>query len=545
MTDAVVVGAGQNGLVAANVLADAGWSVVVLEAEPEPGGAVRSAELFGPGVVSDRFSAFYPLAYVSPALAPLELERHGLRWCRAPEVVANPLPDGRCATLSPDLDRTADSLDRFAGGDGDRWRELHQRWDDLGDLLLEAFLTPFPPVGAAARLAARLGPDRLAEFARFALLPVRRLAAERFAGEGGALLLSGNAMHSGLLPEAVLSGFYGWMLSCIGQGVGFPVPEGGSGNLVAALVRRLEGRGGTVHCGVRVTGIEVRGGRAVGVTTADGSSVSASKAVLADVAAPALYLELVPREALPPRVLDQLQRFQFDPGTCKVDWYLDGGIPWPAGEARRAGTVHVADGLDHYTEVASQLARGLIPERPHLVLGQMTTADPSRSPAGTETAWAYAHVPQLVKGDVGPDGLTGRWDEREGEIFADRIEAVVERFAPGFRSRIRARVVQTPPMLQAADANLVGGAINAGTAELYQQLVFRPLPGLARPRTPVDRLYLASASAHPGGGVHGAPGANAAAAALGAERRRRVATAMGVAAAGGAAARGFRSIRRG
>ncbi len=522
MTDAVVIGAGPNGLVAANLLADAGWSVTVLEAQPEPGGAVRSDHGVHPEYVSDVFSAFYPLAAASPIVRGLELQRDGLRWSHAPHVLAHPLPDGRCAVLDRNRAVTADGLEDFGTGDGEAWVHLCRIWDRLGQDIMHALFTPFPPVRATARLAVRLRGAGGLRLARSLVLPVRRLGEEEFRGEGGRLLLAGNALHADLAPEAAGSGGYGWLLTMLGQAVGFPVPVGGAGALTEALVRRLARRGVTVRCGEPVTEVVVRGGRAVGVRTAGGDRVRADRAVLADVPAPVLYRELVGAGHLPARIFDDLRRFQWDFGTFKVDWALDGRVPWSAPEAARAGTVHVADDVDALTRFAAQLAMGLVPDRPFALLGQMTTADASRSPAGTESAWAYTHVPQTVKGDAGPDGLTGSWDAGEREKLADRIEEQVERFAPGFRGRIRARRILAPPTLQAADANLHGGAINGGTASMHQQLFFRPLPGTGRPETPVPGLYLASASAHPGGGVHGAPGANAARAALRAGGRARV-----------------------
>jgi phytoene dehydrogenase-like protein len=386
--------------------------------------------------------------------------------------------------------------------------------------LTDALMTPFPPVSAAARMAARLGPAGTARFARFAVLSVQRMAEEEFTGDGAALLLTGLALHTDLAPDSAVSSVFGWLLGALGQQVGFPVPEGGSGQLTAAMVSRLEARGGRVVCGTRVTKVVVRDGRAVAVVTADGDEVPARRAVVADVGAPALYRDMVGPEHLPPRVLDDLRRFQYDNSTVKVDWALDGPIPWAAEPARRAGTVHLASGMEHFVEASCELVRGRIPARPHLVVGQMAVADPTRSPAGTETAWAYTHVPQKVRGDAGGD-LKGVWDFAEAEAFADRIEAEIERLAPGFRSLVRGRYMATPPILEAADANLVGGAVNGGSAQLHQQLIFRPIPGLARAETPVRGLYLGSASAHPGGGVHGACGSNAARAALAADRLQR------------------------
>jgi len=511
MTDAVVIGAGHNGLVAANLLADAGWDVVVLESQPEPGGAIRSGELTLPGFTHDLFSAFYPLAAASSILAALDLGAHGLVWRRAPHVLANPTPDGRCALLSTDLDETARSLDTYAPGDGDAWRRLYGLWTQVGDRFIQSLLSPFPPVGPGIALAARLGgPAAVLRFARHCVLPVRRLAEETFTGEGGGLLLAANALHTDLHPESAASGLVGWLLACLGQQHGFPAPEGGAGQLTAALVRRLEARSGRLQCNARVARIEVRNGRAVGVVTEDGTPVAAGRAVLADVVAPVLFCDLVGAAHLPPGFVADIGRFQLDHGTVKVDWALQRPIPWSAAQAAGAGTVHLADSMDHLTMYAAELATGQLPREPFLLIGQMTTTDPTRSPAGTETAWAYTHVPQR----------SGTWDHDQTERFADRMQARIERYAPGFGDLVLGRHVFTPRTLEEADENLVGGATNAGTAQLHQQLVFRPAPGMGGPRTPIRGLYLAGASAHPGGGVHGAPGANAARAALSPWRRR-------------------------
>ena len=518
--DAVVIGAGPNGLVAANMLADEGWDVLVLEAQPDPGGAVRSADLARPGFTYDRFSAFYPLAAASPVIRNLHLEEYGLRWRRAPLALAHPTPDGGCAVLSTDLDETATSLDNYFPGDGDAWRELYASWQRAGPHLIEALLSPFPPVRATGRLAAAIGPRDWAKFARFVLLPVRSMAEETFGGAGGALLLAGNTLHTDLGPEQTLGGLFGWVLASLGQEHGFPVPEGGAGRLTDALVRRLEARRGGVVCSMPVTQVEVRGRRAVAVRTGTGDEISVRRAVLADVGAPALYDSLVRPEHLPRRVLAGMRRFSYDHATVKIDWALDGAVPWTAEPARRAGTVHLGESLDHLTEFSAQLATGHIPARPFVLVGQMTTSDPARSPAGTEVVWGYTHVPHRVKGDAGGD-LSGKWNERETDAFVSRVERELEIRAPGFTDRIVGREVATPPMLEATNANLVNGAVNGGTAQLHQQLIFRPTIGLGRAETPIRGLYLASASAHPGGGVHGACGANAARAALFAERRQR------------------------
>jgi phytoene dehydrogenase-like protein len=506
--DAVVVGAGHNGLVAANVLADAGWRVVVLEAFPAPGGAVRSAELTAPGFVSDVASAFYPLGAASPVLADLDLERHGLQWRRAPEVLAHVTPDDRSVVLSRDLERTAAAVSEWAAGDGAAWVAMAEQWRRIRDDLLEAFLRPFPPVRAGARLARKVGPAEGLRLARMVVQPARRFGEENFRGDGARLLLAGNTMHTDLGPDAAGGAVFGWLLSMLGQDVGFPVPAGGAGTLTDALVRRLTARGGRVECNRRVAEILVRGGRAVGVRDRAGNPVRAGRAVLADVTAPVLYRELVGEDHLPPRFVSDLDRFEWDVSTVKVDWALEHPIPWTAPGVGAAGTVHLGADLDGLRGFAADLSAGRVPDEPFLLLGQMTTADPSRSPAGTESAWAYTHIPHGTE-----------WDEETVGRYADRIERTVERNAPGFRSSVLARHVQGPRDLEAENPSLVDGAINGGTAAMHQQLIFRPVPALGRADTPVEGLFLAGSSAHPGGAVHGAPGANAARAALAASGR--------------------------
>jgi phytoene dehydrogenase-like protein len=519
MADAIVIGAGPNGLVAANALADAGWDVLVLEAQPEPGGTVRTGEITVPGFHHDLFSAFYPLGAASPAFARLHLEEHGLRWLRAPIALAHPTRDGNCAVIAPERERSAASLDAYASGDGRGWDALMSRWDVVGSGLIDSLLSPFPPVRAGLRLAGKVGRKGMVELARTSIASVRRLAEEHFRGEGGALLLTANALHADLSPESAGSGLFGWMLCALAQTVGFPVPQGGAGALTAALVARFEQAGGLIRCGQRVDQIVVRNGRSVGVRIAGGEQVLARHAVLADVDAPQLYRDLLSETHLPSALQADLARFAWDAGTVKVDWALSRPIPWSAPDARLAGTVHLADSLDHLTRWSADLATHTVPARPFMLLGQQSMTDASRQPPGTETAWAYTHVPRQITHDAGGE-ISGKWDAHDEEAIADRLEQRVEEFAPGFRSSIQGRHVFTPPKFEVNDANLNGGAINGGTSQLHQQLIFRPIPGLGRSGTFVRGLYLASASAHPGGGVHGACGANAARAALAAQRLR-------------------------
>jgi phytoene dehydrogenase-like protein len=251
----------------------------------------------------------------------------------------------------------------------------------------------------------------------------------------------------------------------------------------------------------------IAGGRALGVRGVDGSLWRARRAVLADVPAPVLYRNMVGVDRLPARLVADLDNFRWDNATIKVDWALSGRVPWSVAEVGAAGTVHLGADLTGMTRYSAELAAGLVPEQPFLLAGQMSTADPTRSPAGTETMWAYSHLPRR-----------DRWPAGDIDAHVERIEETFERHAPGFRDLIVGRYVAGPDTLQEHNPSLVGGAINGGTSAAYQQLFLRPVPGLGRADTPVDRLFLAGSSAHPGGGVHGAPGANAARAALARDR---------------------------
>jgi phytoene dehydrogenase-like protein len=519
--DAVVVGAGPNGLVAANRLVGAGWSVLVLEAQPTVGGAVRSDSEVHPGFVHDTFSAFYPLAAASRTIASFGLEEYGLVWRHAPAVLGHPLRDGSWALLHRDREVTARLFDERSPGDGEIWLRLCDDWDQVGDALVSGLLTPFPPVRPLPGLLRGLHRAGGADFVKTLLTPVMTLGDQRFAGDHPRLLLAGNAGHADIPLDAVGSGLMGVLMTMLGQTVGFPVPEGGAGMLTRALADRFTSLGGDLRCSTRVDRVLVDDRRATGVRTADGEQVCARHAVVADVIASHLYGGLVPPADLPTRTLASMRRFALDPSTVKVDWALDGPVPWGSAPSYDPGTVHVADSPEQLAEALGQVAARAVPADPFLLCGQMTTSDPTRSPAGTESMWAYTHVPQAAVRDAGEEGIRGEWDDSDCQRFADRMERRIERLAPGFGSRVLARRVLGPRQLEERDANLVGGAINGGTSQLHQQLVFRPVPGLGRAETPVRGLYLASASAHPGGGVHGAPGDNAARAAI-ARRRRRL-----------------------
>ncbi|MGX6601092.1 phytoene desaturase family protein [Micromonosporaceae bacterium Da 78-11] len=502
--DAIVVGAGHNGLVAANILIDAGWSVLVVEATPQPGGAVRSGFVTAPGYLSDLFSSFYPLGYASPVMKDLRLD---LDWTHAPDVLTHLLPDGRAATVNRDLETTMASMEQFAPGDGERWRAAYEDWQGVSRHMLNTLFAPFPPVRGGLGLLGQLRTSGALRLARRLVLSVRELGSELFEGEGATLTFAGCALHTDLSPEEAGGGVYGWLLAMLGQEYGWPVPVGGAQKITDALVSRFESRGGRIVYDAPVTRVLVARGRAMGVRDAGGRDYRAHKAVLADVPAPTLYLDMVGERWLPSRLVEDLAHFRWDGATVKVDWAVETKMPWKNPAAAGAGTVHLGADLNGLTKYAAHLAVDEMPPDPFLLLGQMTTADATHSPAGTESVWAYTHLPHRA-----------HWSADEIAEHVARMESVVEAHAPGFGRAVVGRNVFSPADLERENPALVGGALGGGTAAAFQQLFLRPIPGLGRPDTPVDRLFLAGASAHPGGGVHGAPGHNAARAALARDR---------------------------
>jgi phytoene dehydrogenase-like protein len=467
--DAVVVGAGPNGLAAAITLAGAGRSVLVLEAGATPGGGSRTAELTLPGFRHDVCSAVHPLALASPFLRGLPLQRHGLEMVQPPAALAHPLDDGSAAVLERSLEATAGSL----GEDGAAWQRLVGPLARHGIDLAEAALDPL-------RLPRH--PLELAGFGRNGIRAAAPLARARFRGERARALLAGVAAHPMLPLERMPTAGYGLLIAALGHTVGWPLPRGGSQAIVDALVAHLAELGGEVVCGQEVRSL---------------AELPPARTVLLDVT-PRQFLRIA-GERLPAGYRRRLERYRYGPGVVKADWALDAPVPWKASGCDQAGTVHLGGTLREIAAAEAAVARGDHPECPFVLLAQPSRFDPTRAPDGRHTAWAYCHVPHCSTLDP--------------EITAGRIEAQVERFAPGFRERVLARHLLGPAALERYNANYVGGDINGGLQDL-RQLVTRPV---ARPvpwATPLPGVYLCSSSTPPGGGVHGMCGHLAARAAL-------------------------------
>jgi phytoene dehydrogenase-like protein len=501
---AVVIGAGPNGLAAAIRLAAAGVETTVLEAQPHPGGAVRTEELTLPGFRHDTFSSVYPAGAASPVFARLPLADHGLEWVHPGVAMAHPLDDGSAIGLHRDLEATVASLEAQHPGDGGSWARFVAPYLRHFEAVRGTMLAGFPPVGGPLKLLTRAGPWPAAQFGLLVATPAQTLARRLFSGSGSRAWLLGAAAHGDAPVAARGSALAAFYLNLLGHAAGWPSPRGGAQALTDALVGHLRAVGGQVICDARVQRILTSGGRATGVTLSDGRRYDAD-AVLADVMPGALVA--MTGDALRGWYRAGLVRFRQGPATVKVDWALDGPIPWRAPEARQAGTVHV--GGDEPSTIAALAAHA--PARsPFLLLGQQSIADPSRAPEGRHTAWAYTHAP------------ASRRAELSSQQSVQAIEEQVERFAPGFGQRILARHVLGPDELQARDANLVHGDVGGGSYSGLQS-VFRPLPTVSPYRTPLDGLFLASAAAFPGGAVHGVPGDAAARAALRSLTTRRTA----------------------
>ena len=505
MTDhAVVIGAGPNGLAGAIRLAEAGLAVTALEAASQPGGAVRTEELTLPGFRHDTFSSVYPAGAASPVFARMPLAAHGLEWVHPAVCMAHPLPDGRAVALHRSLDATAASLNQQHPGDGAAWSRFVGPYVQAFDAVRATMLAGFPPLGGPLKLLRHAGPVPSVWFAALLVSSARALGHRLFDASGSRAWLYGAAAHGDTPIGSRGSALAAFYLNLLGHGVGWPSPRGGAQRLTDALVSYLESLGGTVQTGARVERVLSSAGRVTGVGIAGGQVVTAS-VVLADVMPRALVS--MSEGALASWYRRLLVGFRYGPATLKLDWALDGPIPWSAAEPRQAGTVHVG-GDEAMTRRSLVQAQHGVPERPFLLLGQQTLADPTRAPAGKHTAWAYTHAPAAL----------GR--ELASERSVEAVESQIESFAPGFRDRILARHVLGPADLETRDANLVAGDVGGGSYSGLQS-VFRPIPSLSPYRTPLSGLFLASSAAFPGGAVHGVPGDAAARAALRSLRRAR------------------------
>lgn len=471
--DAVVVGSGPNGLAAAVELARNGLSVVVIEAADTIGGGARSAELTLPGFVHDVCSAIHPLGAGSPFFRTVSLARHGLTWIHPDAPLAHPLDDGSAAVLERSVAETVRNL----GHDGDNYRKLMQPLVDDWPKLEQEILGP---------LHIPRHPLALTRFGLQATRSAEGLARSAFKGKLAQALFAGLAAHSFLPLERAPSAAFGLVLGVLAHVVGWPIPEGGSQKISDALASYLREMGGRIVTGIKAENID--------------DLTGATSIVMLEIT-PRQFLHIAGHR-LPWLYRRQLKRYRYGPGVFKIDWALDGPIPWRAKECRRAGTVHIGGTLEEIAAGEREVWRGRHPERPFVLLAQQSLFDETRAPRDKHTGWAYCHVPNGSSFDM-----------------TERIENQIERFAPGFRGLILARHVRRASDFESYNPNCIGGDINGGVQD-FRQLFTRPVMRLNPYKTPVKGVYLCSASTPPGGGVHGMCGFHAARAAIGELKRR-------------------------
>jgi phytoene dehydrogenase-like protein len=467
--DAVIIGGGPNGLAAAITLAQAGCSVVVFEACDTVGGGSRSKPLTLPGFMHDVCSAIHPLGVNSPFFRTLLLEQYGLEWVYSPASLAHPLDDGSAMLLERSLEATGETLGCDANAYKRLMRPLVNNWESI----TKAVLGPL-------RLQTFLDPLTLAPFGLIALRSAQGLAMHHFRGERARAFFGGLAAHAQLSLDQPISTAAALLLGAAGHVVGWPFPRGGSQKIADALAACLCSLGGEI-----VTGVEVR----------SIDELPRAQAILCDIT-PRQLLRIAGKH-LPASYKRELGRYRYGPGAFKVDFALDGPVPWKAEECRRAATVHIGGRFEEIVESEAEVAGGKHPERPFVLVAQQSLFDDTRAPAGRHTLWAYCHVPNGSTVDM-----------------TERIEAQIERFAPGFRERILARHTFTPAELENYNANYIGGDINGGIQDIWQ-LFTRPVARPVPYSTPARDIYICSSSTPPGGGVHGLCGYFAARAALG------------------------------
>ena len=457
------MGAGPNGLVAALTLARAGWRVVVYEANQHPGGGTRTEELTLPGFAHDVCSAIHPLGLASPALRDLGLESAGVTWIQPDAPLAHTLRPERAVMLERSVSATAAGL----GVDGKAWTRLFGSAVAAGFSLTDSIRAPLARPGAH--------PISVARFARNAVRSAESISRTSFCSEEGPALLAGLSAHSVLPLSAAATAGVGMLLGTLGHSVGWPMAQGGSQAIADALVTLLIQAGGELRCAQRVTSLQ---------------QLPPARAVLCDVTP--VQLIAMAGDQMPARYRRSLQKFRYGPGVFKLDWALDGPVPWQDPQVARAATVHIGGTLDEVRESELAATQGRISERPFLLAAQQSLFDPSRAPAGKHTLWAYCHVPHGSEIDM-----------------TSRIEAQIERFAPGFRDLILERHSMGPAAMQAHNANYIGGDITGGVTDL-RQFVARPVASVHPWATPMKGVYLCSSSTPPGGGVHGMCGSAAA-----------------------------------
>ena len=510
--DAIIVGAGHNGLVTGIYLAQAGWNPLVVERNAEVGGAIRSDELTESGFVHDTYSTNQNLFMGSQVYADSaeELATHGLKFEFTSTPFCNVFPDGTSLRVYADEKRTFEELRNHHQADEAGWKELYGKFGRFVTTLLPVYDEALPSAGAARVLAKALreeGPSGVAELGQVVLNSPRELADTYLQTEEAKVLIASWGLHLDFGPDVSGGAMIPFIETFSAMGEGMAICKGGASNLSNALARLCEEFGGEVRTDAEVSRVIVRSGRAVGVEFASGERYGARRAVVANLSPSVLFERLIDDAALDDEVRSLAEGFEHGPGTMMIHLSMDELPPWEAGEdLNEFMYVHIAPYVSDLAETYTDALNGRIPESPLTVVGQTTAVDPSRTPNDEHILWIQVRaLPAEIEGDAADEISATNW-AGANEAVADRVLDKVERYAPGFRDLIRERVVLGPNDLEASNPNLVGGDNNGGSHHLRQNFLWRPFPGYSRYEMPIDGLYMVGAGTWPGGGNNATSG---------------------------------------
>ena len=510
--DAIVVGAGHNGLACAAYLAKAGWDILVLERNREVGGAVRSGQITRPGFTHDLYATNQNLFRTSPVYRDFkqDLERHGLRYIISDKPYANAFPNGKTLRVYRNAQRTLELIRRHSAADAEVWEQLYETHKAFGQTLAPLFGMPLPSVRAGLqvlRAARQLGWRELLQLMRIAMGSTRELGEEYATTPELRAVFAAWSMHLDFGPDVATGAIFPLLECFADMELGIGVAQGGASHMPEALAALVREAGGTVRTEVEVRRVLTSSNRATGVELASGERIEARRAVIANLTPAVLFGRLLESTALPESFRRQMASYRYGPGTMMIHLALSGVPPWQAGEdLAEFAYVHIGPYVEDLAQTYVDSLAGRLPASPLLVVGQTSAIDPSRAPGSGQVLWIQVRtVPSRIQGDAKGEIHASTWADAK-EPFADRVMNKLEAYAPGIKDLVLNRVAYSPEDLEHSNPNLVGGDSVSGSHHLRQNFVFRPAPGWSRYRMPIEGLYMVGAATWPGAGTHGTSG---------------------------------------
>lgn len=504
--DAVVIGAGHNGLATAIILADAGWKVLVLERNPVAGGAVQTAEVTLPGFRHDLFATNLNLFAGSPFFAEYgeKLIEHGLEFVPSSKPFSSVFPGGKFLGVSTDLDATVKRVEDFSDRDAESWKELNSWFEASAPHMFPLLGLPLPSFAAVRQLlrgARHMGRTWPMRLVRLVLQSTREFVEEHFESREVQALSAVWGMHLDYPPDVSGGALFPFIETFADGANGMVLGKGGASVIIDAQIALLESLGGEIRFSSPVKSVVIKHKKAVGVVLADGQTIGASRAVVANLTPKVLFGGMVPDDAVPEKFSNQVAAYKHAPGTMMIHLAMDDLPPWITGEARDYAYVHIGPYMEDMSLAYQQAIAGLLPRQPTLVVGQPTSVDPSRAPEGKHVLWVQVRmVPGTINGDADGEIQSRDWNEAK-EAYADRVMAIIESYAPGTADQVLGRHVLSPVDLERANPNLIGGDSLGGSHHLMQHFFMRPFPGWTRYKTPIKRLFMVGAATWPGAGV--------------------------------------------